>query len=87
MSKIYQVRGIIDPSAGNCTKFDDIIAWHAEFATKEEATKCCDFINDFYFTDKNCWCEFEIIEIDTDNLDSADKIKQEYLEQEQLNNA
>lgn len=79
MSKIYQVRGIIDPNAGCCTKFEDIGTWYAEFADKAEADECCKFVNDMYFNKYRSWCEFEVVEIDTDNLDSFAKIKQDML--------
>ena len=74
MSKIYQVRGVIDPNAGNGTKFEDISTWYAEFASKEDADKCCEFVNDLYFNKYHVWCEFEVVEIDTDKLNDLSKV-------------
>lgn len=77
MTKIYQVRGIIDPTCGE-PRFDDISTVHAEFKTQDEADNFCDFINDFYSEKCNAWCEFEVVEIDTDNLDDVETLKADF---------
>jgi predicted CopG family antitoxin len=77
MTKIYQVRGIIDPTCGE-PNFDDIGTVHAEFKTKKEAESFCDFINEYYSQKCKIWCEFEIAEIDLDNLDNVETLKADF---------
>lgn len=74
MSKLYQVVGLYDASNG-ADRILDAKPWVCTFATEAEANEACKIANDFYFEKCKIPCEFEVREIDTDNLYTLDSLK------------
>ena len=79
-NKIYMVCGLYDPSRGD-DSIMDASPWIACFKTREEAEEACETVNDFYFEKCHYDCDFEIREIDLDNLETLERLNQN-LEQE-----
>ena len=75
-NKIYMVCGLYDASRGEDSVMDTS-PWTEYFATKEEAEKACKIVNDFYFEKCKCYCEFEVREIDLNNLNTIKSLKEE----------
>ena len=75
-NKIYMVCGLYDASCGD-DRIMDASPWTAVFATKEEADKACDMVNDFYSEKCKIHCRFEVREIDLNNLCTIKVLKED----------
>jgi hypothetical protein len=75
-NKIYMVCGLFDASCGE-DSIMDASPWTAVFATEKEANKACTMVNNFYYKKCHIYCEFEVREIDLDNLCTVESLKEE----------